>query len=119
LDIDADELTLVIDHEGDRQLLVVVGWLHDLGYSPTFATLAATRSTTRATSRRRAARTGKCALVAHHSAATFKAEERGLLDDLEIWSLEESAVAAALWMADITTGPRGEKLPYDEWLSEG
>jgi hypothetical protein len=27
-------------------------------------------------------------------------------------------VADALWMADMTTGPRGEELHYDERLSE-
>jgi hypothetical protein len=31
----ADGLTPAIDHENDRQLLVVAAWLHDIGYSPT------------------------------------------------------------------------------------
>ncbi len=34
------------------------------------------------------------------------------------WPREESAVADALWMADMTTGPRGEELAYDDRLSE-
>jgi len=42
------------------------------------------------------------------SRATFEAEERGLADELAAWPREESAVADALWMADMTTGPRGE-----------
>ena len=48
----------------------------------------------------------------------FEAEERGLREDLETWSHEESPVADALWMADMTTGPRGEEFHYDERLSE-
>jgi hypothetical protein len=31
---------------------------------------------------------------------------------------EDSPVADALWVADMTTGPRGEELAYDERLSE-
>ena len=58
------------------------------------------------------------ALVAHHSAATCEAEERDLLAELELWPREESPVADALWMADMTTGPRGEELAYDQRLSD-
>ena len=35
-----------------------------------------------------------------------------------MWPREESPVADALWTADMTTGPRGEELTYDERLSE-
>jgi hypothetical protein len=47
------------------------------------------------------------AIVAHHSAATFEAEERGMGDGLDESPREESAVADALWTADMTIGPRG------------
>ena len=53
-----------------------------------------------------------------HSAATCEAAERGLSAELEVWPREESAVAHALWMADMTTGPRGEELAYGDQLSE-
>jgi hypothetical protein len=59
-----------------------------------------------------------CALVAHHSAATYEAEERGLGELLAAWPREESPVADALWTADMTTGPRGERFDYAERLSE-
>jgi hypothetical protein len=41
-----------------------------------------------------------CALVAHHSAATFEAAERSLLDAMKRWA------------ADMTTGPRGAEVDY-------
>lgn len=57
------------------------------------------------------------ALVAHHSAAECEANERGLVRELERWDREESAVADALWMADMTTGPRGESFEYSDRLT--
>jgi hypothetical protein len=58
------------------------------------------------------------ALVAHHSAATDEATHRELLSHLEVWPRERSPLADALWTADMTTGPRGEALTYDQRLSE-
>ena len=37
---------------------------------------------------------------------------------MNVWPWKEFAVATALWMADMTTGPAGEELAYDERLSE-
>jgi putative nucleotidyltransferase with HDIG domain len=104
--------------EDERDLLVVAAWLHDLGYAPTIATtrfhpLDGARFLAREGYSSRLA-----ALVAHHSAATFEAEERGLLDELGEWPQEQSSVADALWMADMTTGPTGEHVEYSERLSE-
>jgi hypothetical protein len=44
--------------------------------------------------------------------------ERGLAVEVKVWPREESAVADALRMADMTTGPRGEGLAYDDRLAE-
>lgn len=114
----ADGLTPAIAGEDDRQLLVVAAWWHDLGYSPDLRDTGAHQID----GARYLAAEGYpdrlVALVAHHSAATCEAEERGHLADLEVWPREESAVADALWMADMTTGPRGEELAYDQRLSE-
>lgn len=102
----------------DHELLLVAAWWHDLGYASTLAVigfhpldgaryLAAEGYPQRL-----------CALVAHHSGATFEAEERGLAEELAEWPREESAVADALWMADMTTGPRGEAVNYQDRLAE-
>jgi hypothetical protein len=57
-------------------------------------------------------------LVAHHSGARFEAAERGLTAELDVDPLEHSAVADALMAADLTTGPAGERLTFDERLDE-
>jgi hypothetical protein len=114
----AHDLQIAAGHESDRRLLVVAAWWHDLGYAP------ALRGTGchQIDGARFLAAAGYperlCALVAHHSAATYEAEERGLRTKLTAWPREESAVADALWTADMTTGPRGEKLTYDQRLAE-
>jgi hypothetical protein len=54
------------------------------------------------------------ALVAHHSGARFEAAERGLAAELAAYPLEESPAMDALVVADLTTGPQGRRLTYDE-----
>ncbi|MPZ65714.1 MAG: HD domain-containing protein [Pseudonocardiaceae bacterium] len=103
---------------GDHELLVVAAWWHDLGYAPGLAAtgfhpLDGARYLSHEGYPERL-----CALVAHHSAATFEAEERGLADELTAWPHEQSAVADALWMADMTAGPRGESIDYPTRLAE-
>ncbi len=113
----ADELASAVPRY-ERGLLVVAAWWHDLGYAPELAAsgfhpldgaryLAAEGYPERL-----------CALVAHHSGATFEAEEWGLAGELAEWPPEEGAVADALWMADMTTGPRGEAIDYPDRLAE-
>ena len=102
----------------DRDLLVVAAWWHDLGYAPEIRVTGmhqidgARYLTDLGYSPR------LCALVAHHSAATCEAGERRLSSELDEWPREESAVADALWMADMTTGPDGERFDYPERLRE-
>ena len=113
----AEELAGAVPRE-DRELLVVAAWWHDLGYAPD---LVQTGFHPIDGARFLAARGHSprlCALVAHHSAATFEAAERGLEAELAEWPREDGPVPDALWTADMTTGPRGERLDYAERLSE-
>jgi hypothetical protein len=114
----ADGLTLALASEDDRQLLVVAAWWHDLGYAPDLRDTGAHQIDGARYLERQGYPARLVALVAHHSAATCEAAERGLSAELAVWPREESPVADALWMADMTTGPRGEELAYDERLSE-
>lgn len=111
----AAELSAVVPAES-RHLLIVAGWLHDIGYSPAaratgLHALDGARWLAGASYPRRL-----CALVAHHSAAIFEAGQRGL--SLSEWDDEASPVRDALWVADMTTGPVGERLTYAERLDE-
>ncbi|MCD2188259.1 HD domain-containing protein [Actinomycetospora soli] len=113
----AAELSAAVP-EPDRDLLVVAAWFHDLGYAPE---LVQTGFHPIDGARYLAARGHSprlCALVAHHSAATYEAEERGLSAELGDWSKEDGPVPDALWTADMTTGPRGQSFDYSERLAE-
>lgn len=114
----AEDLSPAAASDEERHLLIVSAWWHDLGYAPALRDTGAhqidgARYLTELGYPQRL-----CALVAHHSAATCEAEERGLSGDIVVWPLEKSAVADALWMADMTTGPRGEALEYPDRLAE-
>lgn len=104
--------------EDERRLLVVAAWWHDLGYSPELHRTGAHQIDGAWYLREQGYPDRLCTLVAHHSAATCEAEERGLAGDLSAWPREESAVADALWAADMTTSPRGEPLDYSDRLAE-
>jgi hypothetical protein len=87
--------------------LIDAAWLHDIGYAPGIAAtgfhaLHGARWLRDAGWRGRVAR-----LVANHSCATFEADERGFGEALrETFPGEESAVADALWYADMTSRSR-------------
>lgn len=113
----AEELVRAVPPE-DQELLVVAAWWHDLGYAPEliqtgFHPIDGARYLA---SKGHSPRL--CGLVAHHSAATFEAAERDLEAELDQWPREEGPVPDALWMADMTTGPRGERFDYAERLAE-
>jgi hypothetical protein len=56
-------------------------------------------------------------LVAHHSGARFEADQRGMAAELGEFPLIDSPMDA-LVTADLTTGPDGERLSYDERIEE-
>jgi hypothetical protein len=99
--------------------LVAAAWLHDIGYSPElvdtgFHPLDGARYLRRSGFDDRVAR-----LVAHHSAAVFEAQERGLLEQLlGEFEPDESPVADLLWLCDMTVGPLGQDLRVEGRLTE-
>jgi hypothetical protein len=112
-----DELANAVP-EADWELLRVAAWWHDLGYAPPLAETGFHPLDGARFLDREGYSPRLCALIAHHSGASFEAEERGLGSELSRWPREEGAVADALWMADMTTGPRGERLDYEDRLAE-
>ncbi|MHA6631617.1 HD domain-containing protein [Pseudonocardia sichuanensis] len=107
-----------MDNDADRHLLVVAAWWHDLGYAPSLHSTGCHQIDGARFLAAEGYPERLCALVAHHSAATCEAEERGYLAALQAWPQEDGAVADALWMADMTTGPTGLRLDYSDRLTE-
>ena len=104
----------------DGDVLVAAAWLHDIGYAPElvasgFHPLDGARYLRRLGT----VPDRVVGLVAHHSCAVIEAEERGLDRELLAeFAREESPTADALWYADMTTGPDGQRFDIGERLAE-
>jgi putative nucleotidyltransferase with HDIG domain len=101
----------------DADLLVAAALLHDVGYAPSlnrlgFHAVDGARFL-RAQSQERLAR-----LVAHHPGARFEAEERGLVEELAAFPVEDGPVMDALTFADMTTGPAGQPMTLAQRIEE-
>jgi HD domain len=101
----------------DADLLVAAAFLHDVGYAPSldrfgFHPVDGARFL-RAHGQERLA-----CLVAHHSGAQFEAEERGLVEELAAFPVQDGLVLDALTFADMTTGPAGQPMTLDERIGE-
>jgi hypothetical protein len=100
----AHRLTPLVGEDGD--VLVAAAWLHDIGYAPGitdtgFHALDGARWLLGEGFSPRVA-----ALVAHHSCASYEADERGLLEALTAeFRYEQSPTSDALWFADMTYWP--------------
>ncbi|NMH94561.1 HD domain-containing protein [Pseudonocardia bannensis] len=113
----ADELRDAVA-AGDGDHLVAAAWLHDVGYSPEishtrFHPLDGARFL-----RKQGWPALIVDLVAHHSGARYEAEQRGLGAELAEFPFPDGPLLDALVTADLTTGPSGERLTYDERISE-
>jgi putative nucleotidyltransferase with HDIG domain len=101
----------------DAELLVAAALLHDVGYAPSlnrlgFHAVDGARFL-RARGHERLAR-----LVAHHSGARFEAEERGLVEELAAFPVEDGPVMDALTFADMTTGPAGQPMTLAQRIED-
>ncbi|MEV6832867.1 HD domain-containing protein [Amycolatopsis sp. NPDC051102] len=102
----------------DRDTLLAAAWLHDIGYSSQinhtgFHPLDGARFL------RQAGWPDEIVnLVAHHSGARFEAEQRGLVAELGDFDFVDSPLLDALVVADLTTGPQGQSLTYEQRISE-
>lgn len=113
----AREVTAAVPAD-DAETLVAAAWLHDIGYSEQ---IGHTRFHPLDGARFLRAHDWPASivdLVAHHSGARFEAAERGMSDELSEFPFADNPVLDALVLADLTTGPDGERLSYDERISE-
>lgn len=104
---------------GDRDLLVAAAYMHDVGYASELAVtgfhpLDGARWIRNQGKDERLAR-----LVAHHSCARYEAEVRGLHDVLMAeFEPEDSATYDALVYCDMTTGPTGDRVSFEERITD-
>lgn len=104
----------------DSRVLLAAAWLHDIGYAPKLVA-SGLHSLDGARYLRRLATVPDrvICLVAHHSCAVVEAEERDLdVELLSEFAIEESPTADALWHADMTTGPDGQRVAVGARLAE-
>lgn len=102
--------------EGD--VLLAAAWLHDIGYAAPlrdteFHPIDGARHLEVAGWPMRVV-----GLVAHHSAARFVAQARGLADEIGHFPREDSPVADALTYADQTVGPDGRVMGVEQRLAD-
>ena len=113
--------------QAERDLAVASAWLHDVGYAPALL---------RSLDSRCLGPTGfhpldgavylyaegwpddLVGLVAHHSLADVEALHRGLEPELVQYPDRPGLVRDVLWVADLTSGPRGQGLTVDERLTD-
>ena len=111
--------TVAATLDGDGDLLVCAAWLHDIGYAPPIASTGFHPLDGARLIRRLDGDDRLAGLVAHHSGAAVEAGLRGLSEQLHAeFPRERSTVADALWYADLTTGPDGQRVTVDERLAE-
>ncbi len=104
----------------DHELLIAAAYLHDIGYAPGLSVTGFHPLDGARWIREKGISDGLLArLVAHHSCAIYEARVRGLRDSLlaEFEPLE-SAVYDALVFCDMTTGPTGETVIFEDRINE-
>ncbi|MFI5586497.1 HD domain-containing protein [Amycolatopsis sp. NPDC051758] len=102
----------------DRGPLVSAAWLHDIGYAPEIATTGFHPLDGARHLRRLGWPDSVVNLVVHHSGARFEAAERGLTRELAAFPMPEASTLDALDTADLTTGPRGDRVGFAERITE-
>lgn len=104
--------------EDDAELLCAAAWLHDVGYAPELVDVAFHHLDGAHFLRERGIPERIVGLVAFHSAAAPEAEALGLADKMLDFTDERSLVRDLLWYADMTTGPGGEYLTFQQRMAE-
>lgn len=103
--------------ENNQTYLIAAAYLHDIGYAPElrktgFHPLDGAYYLLSHDQQRLAS------LVAYHSEAQFEAKLRGLTKELEKIPRENSTLADALTYCDMTTGPTGLRITFEERIAD-
>lgn len=103
---------------GDGALLIAAAASHEIGHAPDvrasgFVALDGARFLQRIEAPARLVN-----LVANYTYARLEAELRGFGPELAEFQDEQTPVRDALWYCDLTTGPDGERMTFDERVAE-
>ena len=103
----------------DRDLLIAAAYLHDVGYAPALAGTGFHPLDGARWVRDHGPGGRLACLIAHHSCAIYEAQIRGFYDVLLAeFEPEESATYDALVFCDMTTGPTGDTVSFEERTNE-
>jgi len=103
--------------EEERSYLIAAACVHDIGYAPELKQTGL-HSIDGARWLRSHNQERLASLTAYHSGTWFQAQLHGLLPDLEQFSRERSMVADALDYCDMTTGPTGARISFEERIQD-
>jgi HD domain len=112
----AGDVGAILDQE-DRHYLVAAAYLHDIGYTPDLQRTGLHQLDGARYLRSLGAERLAC-LVAHHSEARFEIRLRGFGEELAAYKREESWVSDALTYCDLTTGPTGLPMTFEDRVAE-
>lgn len=116
----ADEAHWLADAVGcDLTTLACAAWLHDIGYAPHLVDTGFHPLDGARFLRRAGWPDDICNLVAHHSCARVEANERNIGRELLAeFTDTPTPERDALWTADATTGPDGQRMTLDQRVHE-
>jgi hypothetical protein len=109
-------LGAILDQE-DRRYLVAAAYLHDIGYAPGLQRTGL-HQLDGARYIRSLGAERLAGLVAHHSESRFEIRLRGCGEELTSYKREESWVSDALTYCDLTTGPAGLPMTFEDRVAE-
>jgi hypothetical protein len=112
----AGDVGAILDQE-DRHYLIAAAYLHDIGYTPDLQRTGLHQLDGARYLRSLGAERLAC-LVAHHSEARFEIRLRGFGEELAAYKREESWVSDALTYCDLTTGPTGLPMTFEDRVAE-
>ena len=103
--------------EEDRATLIAAAYLHDIGYAPSLNTTDF-HPIDGASYLLQQGQIRLASLVAYHSEAQYEAALRGLSNDLNRFSREQSIIADVLTYCDMTTSSTGICISFEERIAD-
>jgi hypothetical protein len=101
----------------DRDVLIAAGYTHDIGYAPGLKRTGLHQLDGARFIRMLGDHRLAC-LVAHHSEARFEVGLRGYEEELSEYPREDTIVYDALIYCDLTTGPDGQPMAFEDRIGE-